>query len=170
MWRYIEGYRWPYRINEEAQIERQHDDGTWTPLKPYIKWVYKQQSGGKLYIAMQTPDKKRKEVTVKGLMIDAFLGGRKKGVMYGFRNESFQDCSLRNLYRITQKDINDRVGHQRRKPVVKVDRKGNVVEFYSSVREAAKKNYASPKYIQNRCKRRVKDRYDADGYTYRYER
>ena len=106
---------------------------------------------------------------VKGLMIDAFFGGRKDGEVYMHRNGSFQDCSVFNLVKTTEKDVGKKSGGASRKAVEKVDRDGNVVALYASTVEAAKANYISRKSIWMRCTNRVQDPYLLDGYNYRYE-
>lgn len=57
----------------------------------------------------------------------------------------------------------------KKRRVQKLNRDGNVVETYGSVREAAKKNYMDKSAVYNRCAGKVKDTYGLDGFDYRYE-
>ena len=36
VWKELKGFRYSYRISEEAKLERQLPDGTWTRLNPYF--------------------------------------------------------------------------------------------------------------------------------------
>ena len=56
------------------------------------------------------------------------------------------------------------------RPVVKVDRHGNVVAAYESVTEAARREQMNEDNIRKRCKRRIKQDITLDmPYTYRYQ-
>ena len=55
------------------------------------------------------------------------------------------------------------------KPVMKMDRAGNVVAFYASASEAAKDNYCSVSAMRYHCAGLVADKFRMDGYEYRYE-
>lgn len=63
--------------------------------------------------------------------------------------------------------INKKV-RRKRIPVEKVDRDGNVIERYESIKEAADKNYLSRTGIISRCKNRVKKPFTVNGCTFRY--
>lgn len=53
------------------------------------------------------------------------------------------------------------------KAVVKVDRDGNVIERYSSISEAAKKNPMSKTSIENRAKGKLKHEFSIADFTFR---
>lgn len=169
MWKNIDGFYYPLRINEDAHIEKQQPNGTWKRISTH---VYREQGKqyGKLCVNLRLKDGSYKTRPVKKLMIDAFYGGNKPGVSYGFKNGSFMDCSLTNLYPATKEQILKRSGGHNRRPVSKIDSKGNVVEFYSSVSEAAKKNHLDRRSINRRCSRKTKRSFDDTGCTFRYER
>lgn len=166
-WRLIPGYFYQYRINELGQIEKLLDSGKWYRLKPFIKRD-RYHTNGKLQMRMRLENGRYSNISVKNLMIDTFLGGRKPGVVYGLRNGSTTDCSVYNIYPSTLHDVLKRTGGINRRAVEKVDRDGNVLELYASVSEAADKNYIARKSILARCKNRMKDPY-INGYTFRYE-
>lgn len=94
---------------------------------------------------------------------------------------SCEDCPLdygRRWY-FTEKDLiksfedaanNKRtLGRTRPKPVVKIDSKGNVLERYSSLCDAARKNPMSKTSIENRAKMRVKNEFDICDFSFRLE-
>lgn len=169
-WRMIDGYFWPYRINEEAQIQRLVKPGVWRDVAPFLKrrpgTVY-----GQLCVHMKTADGVRKNVFVKSLMINAFFGGRKPGEMYGHKNGMTSDCSRYNLFPTNARDVGQRAGGSGRKNVEKIDRNGNVVALYSSVSEAARADFMSRKAVYMRCTNKIEgDPFKLTGYSYRYEK
>lgn len=169
MWKMIDGYFSPYRIDEEANVERLHADGKWFRLSPYML-RNKGKGYSRLCVRMQKTDGKYLNVKVKRLMVDAFFGGKKPGVVYGHRNGMSGDCSVYNLYPTTKKTIGKKSGGSERRSVEKIDREGNVIALYSSVTEAAQKNYLCRKSVWVRCAGRLKgDPFALDGYNYRYE-
>ena len=171
MWKMLDGYFWPYRINEDAQIEKLWPSGEWRPVKPYImregRGAYAQ---GILAVHLKLADGTRRNVMVKHLMADAFLGGRKPGDAYTHRNGCISDCSLGNIVKTTQSSMGKLHGGGMRKSVEKIDRDGNVLDLYSSVTEAAKKNYVSRKVVYYRCTDKIEgDPFSLLGYSFRYE-
>lgn len=168
MWKNIEGYFWPYRINEKAEVQRQIGPDEWKTLTNFVT-----RDGGRyrrLRVRMRLPDGRYTNVLVKNLMIDAFMGGRKPGMFVTFRNGMVSDCALENLVYTTPTEVGKRYGGCCRRPVVKIDKRGRVVEAYGSVSEAARKNYMSTKAVQWRCDKKVRDPYKLNGFTFRYER
>lgn len=57
----------------------------------------------------------------------------------------------------------------KRKPVIKIDEAGRIVETYVSVREAGIRNNMSYQTISDRCHNRVKKPFALDGYNYQFE-
>ena len=170
-WKPIDGYFWPYRINEEAEIERFDPHyNKWVRITPFLMRDGKKGSYGRMFVNMKLSNGRFKNVYLKNLMIDVFFGGRKEGIVYGFKNGSIMDCSKNNLYPTNQTEIAKRSGGGLRKSIEKIDRFGNVLDLYSSVTEAAEKNFISRKSVTNRCKNRVEDPFALTGFSFRYER
>ena len=171
MWVQIDGYFWPYRINDEAEVERfDSQKDKWVPIKPFLMRDSSKGSYGRLCVHMKFKNGRFQNVYVKNLMIDAFFGGRKKGVVYGFKNGSIMDCSRNNLYPTNQTEIAKRSGGGLRKSIEKIDKDDNVLDLYASVTEAADKNFICRKSVTQRCKNRVEDPFALLGYSFRYER
>ena len=161
-WRDITGYRFEYRINTDATVQKLMDDGSWYTLRPYV-------SGRKrACVKMRTADNRKVDVPVVWLMAEAYMGGRKPGMNMIHRNGSKFDCSLGNLKYVTKSESAKLCSSNRRMAVMKIDPEGNVVAIYASGREAAKKNYISQNSIWARCRKKVKDPYRLDGFDYRY--
>lgn len=164
MWIDIPGYKWPYRINEEGQVEKQLPDGTWVKLKPYLS------GRNRVCVKMRTADDRKVDMPLVWLMADAFMQGRRPGYGIVHKNGSKYDCGLNNLRYATLAECGKMSSANRRRPVLKLDRSGHVVAIYKSAAEAAAKNFLSKTAIWNRCVGKVKDPYALDGYNYRYER
>lgn len=163
-WISISGYLWPYRINDEGTVEKQLSNGTWTRLKPYLA------GRNRICVKMRTADNRKIDVPVVWLMADAFMQGRQPGLCIVHKNGSKFDCSRNNLQYMTHAECGKISGDNRRRPVLKVDRHGNVVGVYRSVTEAASRNFISKTAVWHRCAGKVKDPYGLDGYSYKYER
>lgn len=169
-WKIIEGYYWPYRVHESGAVERLLASGRWRPVKPYM-CIKPGESCGKLMIHMRLPDGRYKNVAVKNLVIDTFLGGRKPGDVYMHRNRMTSDCSVHNLFKTTEAEVGKRCGGGTKRSIEKIDRDGNVIDLYSSVTEAAKQNFIPRRSIWLRCTNKIKgDPFELTGFSYRYER
>lgn len=170
MWKPINGYFWPYRINEEARVEWMNPKtNEWVRLKPFVSREKRGRSYGHLCLRMKTESGRFKNVYLKTLVVDAFFGGKKEGVVYGFKNGSITDCAIYNLYPTTQAELSGLAGGGLRRSIEKIDKDGNVLDLYASVTEAAEKNFMSRRMVTGRCRNQVKDPFKATGFSFRYE-
>ena len=171
MWKLINGYRWPYRIDENANIEVSKKPGQWRRLKVYMDYgAGGAKYGHRLIAHLRCLDNKSRKITVKRLMANAFLGGVPEGYCVMMRNGMQGDCELSNLFFMPINEAKRLGGGRLTKTVEKLDRDGNVVEVYKRITEAARKNFMSENAIYRRCRGKIKDPYSLDGYDYRYER
>ena len=155
----IEGYKFPYRIGENGVVESCRT-GRWVPLAVTV--------GGhrSARVRLWGLDGKRKFVSVAKLMADAFMGGVPEGYGVFHKNRAKLDNELENLELRPLKSCG---GVTSNKPVLKIDRRGNVVEIYRSAKEAAKKNHMCFSAMYDRCQGKIKNPFRLDGYDYRYE-
>lgn len=165
-WKNIEGYRYPYRINEVGEVQRVKEDGTFRTLKQYHD--SSKNNYRRVCVSLSCDLGKAKKIPVVSLMTDAFLGGKRKGYLVVHRNGMISDCARENLAFASRKFLGKRHGGNGRHSVEKIDCNGEVVDVYGSVSEAAKKNHATRKSICGRCTGNIKS--ELYGYTYRYER
>ena len=163
MWKQIDGYRWPYRINEDGEIQKFYE-GKWLDLHPYI-------SGGRAraMVKMQTADKRKIEVPVVWLMADAFMGGRREGYVIIHKDGYKLNNAVWNLAFMSRSECGKLSAGAKRKAVLKIDRDGNVVEIFRSCREAARKEYVAQNCISERCLNKIQKPYLLTGYNYQYE-
>ena len=69
-WRKIDGYQYPYRINEEAQVQK-WDGKQWIDIRARI-------SGNRAVVYLRTVEGKQYKAALVRLMDDAFWEGRAK--------------------------------------------------------------------------------------------
>lgn len=163
-WRLVKGYKYPYRINTDGIVQKQLPDGSWQTMSARVgKW-------NRACVTLRKVDGKRVHIPVVWLMADAFMGGWKPGMCCIHKNGYKLDCSWGNLKFVTKQECSKISGCNRRKPVAKVDRDGNVIEVYSSCAEAARKNHLSATAIYHRCNNLLKNPFLLDGYNYKFER
>lgn len=170
MWKAIEGFKYPYRINENAVVQRQLPNGEWKTMNPYRQG--RKRNEGRFVVKMVRDTGKYEIQFLVNLMLYAFMGGRRPpGKRLTHKNGMVSDCALKNLVWTTQSEIGKRYGSAGRKVVEKVDTAGNVVAIYSSISEASRKEHVSIEFIRRRCNGKVKIfRFSSDGYTYRFEK
>lgn len=160
IWREITCYRYPYRVSDMGGFQRQHTDGTWRDISPSF-------DGKRAKVHVTTVAGVRKTVTLARIVYEAFHGSIPPGHDVVHKNRVKADCSAYNLAAVSHTACRSTPGNRR--PVLKLDRNGEVVAIYKSVVEAAAKNHISTAAMGKRCLGRVKDPYRLDGYNYVYE-
>lgn len=162
-WKLIEGdWRWPYRVSDKGEIQKQLQSGQWVALKPY---PYSGQWRVQLWLA----DGSWKRVQVSKLVADAFMGGTPPGMLRVHRNGMKHDNAVENIVFMSRAKAATRHRPGNSRTVLKVDRGGNVVAVYSSGSEAARANHISQAAMSKHCLGLVEDPYRLDGYRYTYE-
>lgn len=103
-------------------------------------------------------------------MAISFLGPIPEGYMPHHKNGMKSDNNLENIEYISRKENGKRYGSKgKRKPVAKIDQDGNIVEFYTSAREAARKNGLVCSTIIERCNGKRKSAFAPDGFAYAWD-
>ena len=162
-WKMIEGtWRWPYRVSDRGEVQKQLPSGEWKPLKPY-------PYSGQWRLQMWVDEKTWKRVQVSKLVADAFMGGTPPGMLRVHRNGLKQDNAVENIIFMPRAKAAKRQRPGNTTPVLKVDKAGKVVAIYRSQVEAAKANHISQQAISKRCHGKIADPYRLDGYNYTFE-
>lgn len=159
-WKMIDGYRNPYRINDDGEVQRMTPKGEWVEIKAIL-------SHERAHVTLRTKDGGHRKVPVVRLMDDAFLGGRAKreGLFITHKNGAKMDCALANLELVTPGENGKRHGGiSNRRAVVRYDTNGRT-KLYRSVADAAKENGLSRPGIWRRMSGEV-----LDPRGYRFER
>ena len=150
-WRKIDGYQYPYRINEEAQVQK-WDGKQWIDIRARI-------SGNRAVVYMRTVEGKQYKAALVRLMDDAFWEGRAKrdGLHITHRNGVKLDCELRNLVAVKPGQAGRKYhGRPHKRPVIRLDLHGNEV-IYPSVTDAARNNSLSISAMDRRLYHGVLD-------------
>lgn len=160
-WKVITGLRWPYRVSDQGEVQRQLASGAWKTIKPY-------PYSGQFRVQMWLDKERWKRVQVSKLVADAFLGGTPPGMLRVHRNGVKADNAAENIIFMSRAKAatTHRPGNSR--PVAKLDRYGRVVAFYKSESEAGRKNHISQAAIGKRCQGLIKDPLRLDGCNYVY--
>ena len=125
MWKEIKGYKWLYRINEDGLVQRFWKE-KWIDRKPHFGEKLKRPK-----ICMRRADNSRVEVPLVNLMADAFMGGRKPGMVIIHKDGMRLNCSVWNLRFVTQQESGRIYGASRNKPVLKIAPDGSVIPCQS---------------------------------------
>ncbi len=111
-----------------------------------------------------------KDYKVARLVYEAFIGPIPKGFSVVHKNDMHTDNEPENLKLMKRSSLGIVFGGAaKRKPVCKMDKTGEVIEFYSSATQAAAANNVSVQTITNRCNRVYKSVATADGYIYSWD-
>ena len=162
MWKEIKGYKYLYRVSDQAEVQKQIPNGKWRTLRPYI-------TQNQARVSLIRPDGTKHRASVSGLVVDAFMGGTPPGMLRCHKNGMKWDNAVENIVFRTpaQSAKMHRPGNSR--TVLKLDREGNIVDMYKSGSEAARANHISQAAMSKRCLGLIEDPYRLDGYDYLYE-
>ena len=162
-WKDIPGYCGKYQADWEGNVRRLYSSGKSKLMTAYPK----KSTRNKRFVVKLTMDGKAKEVTLLEIVAKTFLGPIPRGYVPYHKNGIQSDNYINNIAYISRKDLGKRTGAKgRRKPVVKIDVYGEFVEFYSSAREAARRNYMSYQTVIDRCNGKCKSAFAPDGFAY----
>lgn len=165
-WRNIPEYNGKYQADMEGNVRRVYPSGKTRAMTPY----HKKTNGSQRLIVKLTYNDKSKEVTLLQIMARTFLGPAPKGCVPYHKNGCQSDNYIQNIAYISRKELGKKTGAKSRKrSVVKIDLLGEIVDIYSSAREAARENYMSYQTIIDRCNRKCKSAFAPDGYAYAWE-
>ena len=160
IWREVKGYRFLYRVSDMGSFQKQKADGTWRDIKASL-------DGKNVKVHVETLDGKRVTRILARIVYEAFHGSIPSGHDVVHKNKLKADCAVYNLVAVPHNARRSTPGNRR--PVLKLDRNGEVVAIYKSVVEAAAKNHISTAAMGKRCLGLIKDPYRLDGYNYVYE-
>ena len=163
VWKPIPGYNGLYEASWDGQIRKIYKKAKPKVLAQYEKSCIK--GSRRLFSKVMY-----KEANVAQLIYITFIGQIPDGKVVIHRNGLFTDNSVPNLEAISHKELGERTGaNSRRKPVVKIDTSGEIVDVYRSARQAARENFMSYQTIIDRCNGLVKKSIAPDGFDYAWE-
>ena len=166
IWKDIPGYEGVYQASTEGRIRRMFKNGRTRLLTPY----HRRMTGSQRLVVKLCVGRKAREPVVIGVIAMTFLGPCPDGCVPYHVNGMQDDNSVRNIEYIPRSELGRKTGaSSKRRPVAKVDASGEPVEFYSSAREAGRKNHMSYQTVLDRCNGKVKNPFALDGYDYRWD-
>jgi hypothetical protein len=172
IWRDIPGYNGKYQASRLGDVRRVLKNGEYRAMTPYRKngEKHKKILRERQFVKL-TIDGKSKEVPMLKVMQLTFLGAAPKGKVPYHKNGLVTDNRAENIGFISRQQLGAKTGGRtkRTKCVFKIDRKGEVVEIYTSARTAAKENNMSYQTVLDRCHNKVKKPFELDGYNYQFE-
>lgn len=165
-WKDIPGYDGRYQADKEGNIRRVFLSGKTKMMSQY----HKRMSGSQRLVVKLTKDKKSKEEIVLSVIARTFLGPTPEGCVPYHKNGCQTENHLNNIAYISRRDLGKLTGSaSSRQSVVKIDQNGEIVDVYSSAREAARQNYLSRQSVTDRCNGKCKSAFAPDGYAYAWE-
>lgn len=169
-WKDIPGYGGTYQASTEGRIRKVWPkSGKTTIMRGYQRTRGNNSQRMAMRVHLTKPDGKRVERTVIGLISETFFCAA-AGKIAIHSNGLKSDNSVHNIEFVTKKELGQRFGkNSKRKPVVKIDRHGEIIACYTSAREAARNNFVSYQTVIDRCNGVVKKEFALDGCTYRWD-
>lgn len=162
-WRPIKDFEGIYEISDQGKVKRLCQNGKHRILKA----VGRKGNGGYEARVSLYKNGERKNAMIARLVYETFIGPVPEGNIITHRNGLRMDNDLRNLEMVTVSEHFQRLGGGgKRRPVIKLDKSGNIVDVYPSCRacgEAEGYSYAS---ISLRCMDKSKEKWD---YDFAYE-
>lgn len=169
VWKDVPGYDGKYQATTEGVCRGRYRSGRIRILKPY----YRKVRGGRkkrLVVKLIDNEGKGKEVPLIQLMAKTFLGPVPDGHIPYHKNGCEADNYIQNIAYISRVEAGKIFGPRaRRKSVVKIDEFGEIVEVYSSAREAGRRNFMSYQTVMDRCNGKCKGAFAPDGYAYAWD-
>ena len=166
VWKDIPGYDGRYQADKEGNIRRVFPSGKTRMMSQY----HKRMTGSQRLVVKLTKDGKSKEETVLNVIARTFLGPIPEGHVPYHKNGCQTENHLNNIAYITRRELGKLTGSASgRRSVVKIDPNGEIVDVYSSAREAARQNYLSRQAVTDRCNGLRKSAFAPDGYAYAWE-
>lgn len=173
-WRKIPGFGGMYEISDMGDVRSWRWRRRRRAKAPHLLTTYMRKSGGREsgpFVKLTDENGSARDVSVMGLMVQAWLGGNRPGLIPYHKNGNRRDNWAGNIAFASRRELGKKTGAASgRIPVVKVTPEGEIVAAYSSARAAAAENHMSYQTVLDRCHGRVKNPFALDGHTYRFDR
>jgi hypothetical protein len=163
-WRDVPGYGGKYQASDMGRIAntfwrgRRRKNGGRTIMAQFKKKPHgNARESAKRFVHLTDLEGHRKEVSAAKVVAETFLGPVPPGMAIFHKNGNPADNSVWNLVFRTPEEIGRMTGaDSTRRPVLKFSATGELLECYSSARQAAKQNYFSYQAIIDRCNGKCK--------------
>lgn len=157
-WKPVPQFEGIYEVSDMGNVRHVFPDKPPRPLKIDIGMNNRHAPKVDLF------DKgRRKHFVISRLVWEAFRGPVPEGKIVTHINGQRYNNDLRNLELTTYSEFYTRAaGKWRKKPVAKINKKGEIIKFYSSCTECAKAEGYSNVTISLRCNNKLKEPWDFD--------
>lgn len=173
IWRDIQGYDGKYQVSRFGDVRRVLDNGKYRAITPYRKSAKKHKAilRERRFVKL-TINGKAKEIAMLKIVQETFLGAAPKNTVPYHKNGLVTDNRADNIGFISRQELGKITGgkNKRRRTVFKIDSNGEVIEIYTSARQAAKENNMSYQTVLDRCHNKVNKPFELDGYNYQFEK
>lgn len=164
-WKDISGFEGKYRISNFGNAIRVFPSGKTRNMTPYRKQKGKRKKY--LFLKLTNSDGVSKEFLVHQLVARHYLPTPKAGEVPYHKNHVLTDNWKGNLVYIDRSSLGKMTGARSgRMPVAKVNLSGEKIEFYTSAREASRKNHVSYQCVMDHCNGRVKRAHTLGDYEF----
>ena len=166
IWKDVPGFEGLYQASTDGRIRRLCKNGKTRVLTPFR---HKMAGSQRLVVSLRRDGRAHERVVI-GIIALTFLGPCPEGCVPYHINGLQGDNSVGNIAYIPRTELGKMTGAASgRRPVAKVDASGEPVEFYSSAREAGRKNNMSFMAVVKRCNGKIKNPFALDGHDYRWD-
>lgn len=163
-WRDVPGYGGKYQASDMGRIAntfwrgQRRQNGGRTIMAQFKKKPHgNARESAKRFVHLTDLEGHRKEISAAKAVAETFLGPVPPGMAIFHKNGNPADNSVWNLVFRTPEEIGRMTGaDSTRRPVLKFSAAGELLECYSSARQAAKQNYFSYQAIIDRCNGKCK--------------
>lgn len=175
-WREIPGWGGAYEISDMGDVRSWRWRGQRRAERPHLLRPFMRKrgagpSGRGLFVKLTDENGVSRDASVLGLMVEAWLGGKRPGQVPYHKNGDLHDNWVGNIGFTSRRELGRKTGaNAARIPVVKVTPAGEIVAVYSSARAAARANHMSYQTVLDRCNGKVKKPFALDGHAYRFEK
>lgn len=159
----IANLKYRYRASTLGRIVKVMPDGEYVFLKPTIDRAAYNYS-----VRLRLDNGKVVKKCIHTIVGETFLGKR-DGYRFYLKNGVKTDTRLSNIGYATSAEILRMNNQKKRIPTAKIDKNGEIVEVYKSLRYCAKQNHFSEQAMSDICNGKNVNVLTTDGYAYCFE-
>lgn len=129
------------------------------------KYISTRDNSGYQYVSLYNNTGISKDFSVHYLVASLYIANPNNYPMVNHKNHNRKDNTVENLEWVTYSENMVHFGKKNGKSVIKLDKDNNVIEIYSTIKEASEKNKITPSNITNVCNGKQKT---AGGFKWKY--
>ena len=122
-------------------------------------------NAGYQYVTLYNNSGKGKDFSVHYLVATLYIANPNNLPMVNHKNHNRNDNTVENLEWVTYSENMVHFGKKNGKSVIKLDKDNNIIEIYTTIKEASEKNGITPSNITNVCNGKQKT---AGGFKWKY--